>query len=389
MKRALPLLLIGVGTLAMLVLAVMVGSTTGWKGAGRQPWPASLGTLEQLPAHFPKREPSAEALRLAELARPLGIDFKMRKSKPDATRDAIAAFVHTEHVRNVPAIGGPPALVAAYVAKHEAAIDAVRDHILRSREIAWTIDLDKKFDAPLPNLLAHLNVVRVLVARALIRARSGDAAAWEDLRAAFLLERSLQPRPELISQLIALSLARSVNAAAWKLPLPAPGWLAELHADDHRRLLLRGLQYETWGAWRHGPDELNGPVGSISRPYARVSMGNLALHQREAAFEIMKLTVCRFDGNQFFQRRRKAIPDWNIPARIAVPNIGSSWSRALRYEAEREATANALRARAGEPVIAQSRCSDGSWRFDNGRLSFTGEIPPVGKHEMPLALSLR
>lgn len=129
-------------------------------------------------------------------------------------------------------------------------------------------------------------LARLLIARALIRGRSGDPDVWDDLRAVFKLERSVQSRPELISQLIALNIARAVNAVAWKMPLPAPAWLAELLATDYRRLLLRGMQHDAWLIWRHGPDEPESPFGPLARPYLRVSVGNLALHQRATALEL-------------------------------------------------------------------------------------------------------
>lgn len=388
MKRALPLVLLITGTVTILFGVLAVGAMIGWARAGHTPWPADLGRLEDLPSQFPKREPSASALRLAQLARPLGVDFAQKKTKADAG-EGVANFVNGEQVRDVLVIGEPPAAVAEYIATHARAIDTVRDHLIRSNDIAWTVDLDKKFEAPLPNLLAHQHVVRLLVARALIRARTGDAGAWEDLHAASMLDRSLQRRPELLSQLISLHFARMINAAAWKLPLPAPGWLSELHAIDRRRLMLRGLQYDTWLLWRHGPEEVGGAWKFLTRPYLRVSVGNMAVHQRATAIELANVKACGFEGDEYFERRLKELSRWNIVGRIAVPNIGTVWSRVLRHEVEREATANALRARTGEPVSAESRCSDGSWRYDDGRISFTRAIPGIGKTDMPLALSLR
>ena len=388
MKRALPLLLLIAGTVTILFVVVAVGATIGWARAGHTPWPADLGRLEDLSSQFPKREPSASALRLAQLARPLGVDFEQKKTKAEAG-EGIANYINGEQARDSLVIGEPPAAVAEYIATHAQAIDAVRDHLIRSNDIAWTVDLDKKFNAPLPNLLAHQHVVRLLVARSLIRARTGDAGAWEDLHAASMLERSLQRRPELLSQITSLHFAKMINAAAWKLPLPAPQWLSELHAVDRRPLMLRGLQHDTWLLWRHGPEEGGGPWKFLTRPYLRVSVGNMAVHQRTTAIELANVQTCGFEGDKYFERRVKGLPRWNIVARIAVPNIGTVWSRVLRHDAEREATANALRVRAGEPVSAESRCSDGTWRYEAGRLSFTRQIPPFGKHDMPLALSVR
>jgi hypothetical protein len=66
------------------------------------------------------------------------------------------------------------------------------------------------------------------------------------------------------------------------------------------------------------------------------------------------------------------------------------WRRAFRYRAEREATANALRARAGKAIETGSRCSDGQWSFDGTTLRFSREIATAAPDRpMPLALRLR
>jgi hypothetical protein len=57
-----------------------------------------------------------------------------------------------------------------------------------------------------------------------------------------------------------------------------------------------------------------------------------------------------------------------------TPNLDIGWQRAFRYRVEREATANALRARAGQPIEEGSHCSDGGWSFDGKTLRFAKPI---------------
>ena len=66
------------------------------------------------------------------------------------------------------------------------------------------------------------------------------------------------------------------------------------------------------------------------------------------------------------------------------------WQRAFRYRAEREATANALRARAGNAIEARSQCTDGRWSLDGETLKFTKPIPLPEQRDtsMPLTLAL-
>jgi hypothetical protein len=83
-----------------------------------------------------------------------------------------------------------------------------------------------------------MNVARALVATALANARANDATAWQDLHAVCNLARSLAPYPQMMTQTAALSMVRTINAVAWKMPLPAPAWLSELQARDTVRPLL-------------------------------------------------------------------------------------------------------------------------------------------------------
>jgi hypothetical protein len=73
-----------------------------------------------------------------------------------------------------------------------------------------------------------------------------------------------------------------------------------------------------------------------------------------------------------------------------MPNLGSTWQRAFRTVAEREATANAMRIAQGQAIVAKSACSDGAWSYENGRLSFSRDLPRSSSAEnaMPLSLAI-
>lgn len=344
MKRALPVVGIAVAILAVPIAALVFGGRAVWMRAGRLEWPMELGAAADLAERYPKHGISADAQRLAVLARPAGIDFLQKTPRQSDLAEAIADYLNAEQRRDVPSIEAPPATVARFLAERDREIDVIRDHLLFHGDgITWELDLGRGFDAPRPYLLAHLQLARLLTARALIRARSDDARAWDDLRAVTALDRTLQPRPELVSQVIALHLARTVTGAAWKLPLPVPPWFAEFQKEDRRALVMRGIQHDAWLLWRFAPEEEDfaGPAF-----YVRAAVANLLIVERDSALELARAHG-NFDGNAFDKRWKRAIPRWNAPGRIAMPNFGGVWSRVLRYEAEREVAANALRMREG------------------------------------------
>jgi hypothetical protein len=53
------------------------------------------------------------------------------------------------------------------------------------------------------------------------------------------------------------------------------------------------------------------------------------------------------------------------------------------------ASANALRARAGQPIEQRSRCSDGAWSFDGKTLQFAKPIALPEKRDTSMRLTLR
>ncbi|HVE71763.1 MAG TPA: hypothetical protein VNI54_10370 [Thermoanaerobaculia bacterium] len=372
MKRVLPVIVIAVVTLVVAALIADFALKTSWRRAGHREWPDGLGRLEDFPKRFPTAQPTPAALRLIELGRPLGIEFteKKKSAAPDVSK-TIGEYVKAEQERGAVEIEPAPAEAVAFLDGHEREIDTLRDHLLtHGAAIGWSVNLDAGLDAPIPNLLGHMHTARLLTARALVRARAGDPRAWMDLEAVSRLEQSLQKRPDTMSQLISLAIARMANGVAWKLPLPAPASFGSDTDRDH--LLLRAWQGEAWTMWRHAMKDAAPFAG---QPLMRAGMANMAIHQHDMAEELAKVTACHFDGKEFSERAVAEIPRWNIMGRIALPNIGEAWTRVRRFEAEREATANALRIRAGQPIVAQSRCTDGSWRYENGTLSFTGDLP--------------
>ena len=385
MKKALLWLVVVV---VCVFAGLWIGSAAMNRRAGDKPWPAGLGTLREVDARHPKQTASAAARRLTELARPVGIDFTGKKPD-DAIRAEIAIYVQAQHQQATPAIGEPPTGVVAYFDQNTLQINALRDHLLSGSEVQWAVDREQGFEAPLPNLLAHLHTARLLTARALVQGRANRIAAWDDLHAAAAVGRSLESRSELISHLIALAVARMVNAAAWKLPLPVPAWWSATESVDQRRILLGAMQAETSMMWHRADASMKGVFYRLASPYTRYAMASYAIHQRETAELISTLTDCGLDAAAFDAKRRALIPRWNVMARVAAPNLASIWSRALRYEAEREATANALRVRAGQPIVERSQCSDGSWTYMHGTLSFGRGLPmPSPQTVMPLLLQI-
>ena len=345
MKQALIVLAV---ILVLIALAVGVASMF-WSGdavatSAAQPWPGGLGNLEAVAGRFPAIKGNPASLKLRTLAGTL------------PKNEALDDFVSREMTRGEMAIGQPPALPDT---------SPIRELLLKE-PVIWARPGgigevgDKETSA---NRVVQMSLARSLIASALSKARTGDSAAWEDLRAVWNLSRSLDPQPQMMTQTAAFSMARMINAVAWKMPLPAPAWLSELQERDYVRRLLEAFKYQAASYWQDG-----------ARIFPTKWLANSVEGDRRIAEELFKATGC----------------DVKAPMNDLGVDLSFVWRRAFRFRAEREATANALRVRQGKRIETASRCSDGGWTFDGATLRFSREIPTAPPDKpMPLVLRVK
>jgi len=339
MKRALIIVIAAIGLVAWLVLVLRDKGAVAT--SARQAWPGEMGTLEAVDNRWPKLEANGASLTLKSLASAL------------PKSNAVDEFVAREITRSDLTIGEPPAVPD---------VSAIRELLLREPVVWERHDAIGDPDAIAMRAM-QMTMARALVASALTKARANAPEAWEDLHAVWKLARTLDGHPQMMVQTAALAMARMINAAAWKMPLPAPAWLGELQTRDNVLPLLESFQHQTASYWK-----------SSSQIFPTKWLASSMEHDRLIAEELFSLTHC----------------DVNARMNELGTDLSSLWRRAFRYRAEREATANALRVREGKPIDTVSRCSDGAWTFDGTMLRFSREIPTAAPDSpMPLVLRLK
>ena len=220
MKKA--LLVVSAIALVMWVVSWFWAEDAVATSAAR-PWPGGMGRLESVLDRFPPLHANDASRKLTALAKAL------------PKNEAVDDFVRREIALGELSIGEPPAL---------SDISAIRELLLREK-IVW--ERYVAFDHPdaATRRAIQMTMARALVASALTEARADDPAAWEDLHAVWKLARTLDGHPQMMAQTAALTMARMINAVAWKMPLPAPTWLGELQERDNVRPLLEAFQYQT------------------------------------------------------------------------------------------------------------------------------------------------
>jgi hypothetical protein len=349
MKKALIVVAI-VALGAWIIIAILgrvvprVWAKDAVAASGARPWPGGMGTIDSVAARFPPLASNAAAVKLTALANALPKD------------DAVDDFVGREVARGEIAIGEPPALPD---------VTAMRELLLRA-PIRWERPggVGDVADEQMTGRRGmQMRVARALVASALAKARAHDPAAWEELHAVWNLARSLDEQPQPQLQTAAFSMARTINAVAWKLPLPAPPWLAELQQRDDVRRLLAAFQFQVASYWKED-----------ARILPTTWLADSVEKDRRIAESLFNETRC----------------DVTAPRNDLGVDLSSVWRRAFRFRAEREATANALRVRQGKPIETRSRCSDGAWTFDGTTLRFSRDIATTAPDRpMPLVLRLK
>lgn len=372
-------------TIAVLgVITVWLIGSSRTKEASQREWPANLGTLDQVPNRYPPAEQSAGATRLVQIASGANIDLKPRvkddisrresEARRSAVRKDISEYIKTQFERSGDAIDAPPPIVAEYLASHAVPLDDTRDHLLSGNRIEWETKVTQGFDMPIPNLLGHMDLHRALMARAFDKARNNDPTAWNDLRASWELNRGLWNRPDLISILIALATTRMSNAAARKMPLPAPQWFDEVRSYDYLGAMAASQQAEAWAIANTKPGRMHWK-DYLFLPLTLWQEGQALMTIHDYTTESVRANACDVDSKQFATARASFVTD-----HFAVPNLLGAWQRMMRFRAEREATDRILQIRAGQTPSATSVCSDGMWQVTANSIRFSRDVkvPPPG-----------
>ena len=382
MKKIGIALMVVIGT---AVLIFMYAAKDAKQLASSSEWAMGLGTLDSVPKRFPARKTNAAALELERLAKPIGVDFERRRERG---RDEIAEYVRTQLARPDAAIDPPP----AFLEQNRAGIDAVRAHLLSAGPLVWELDLGRGLGGPMPSFRSQMQLGRLLTANALDRARRGDAGGWDDLRAEWELSRDLWQRPEIISSMVGLTMARHIAAAARKMPAPAPAWFDEVRTFDYRKSMLASMQSDTWmiGAELNdvaSDDASMNPIRRVrdwmSRPYMALARADFLAHQRASAAVLARANTCGLDPAIFNQVEELAW--WNRIGGIVMPNTTLMWQRVFRVRAELELTEHALGLRSGP----QSQCADGTWIVTPQSVKFSKDIPSKEANGPGIPLEIR
>ena len=375
-------------------------------------------------ARFPAREATASALRIEEVARPLGLELaperadrrprllpRMRSDLGPLWSAARATFQGLRSPGAALVALPPPAVEGLDTVSSD--LLAVRETLLGEEPPRWERDLAAGWNAPLPDLLAHQRLHRLLALAAYRAAVAGDrdeAAAWLD--AAWRLQGSLADEPHLYAQLVAGSELQDELALLRVLPAPPDGWGERLAEHTVRSQVHDALRVEAWLAVQSLHRGM--PFGRSAEPpegyvlrrvlaplwWARVRHGighvvesvdhAIARAEREGAAAL---------GASFVNEERGRIPRWSGFGRTLATNLLDAPLDAARFELgvelNRQLIGLAARRDRGEVAAratVPSAVAGVAWEQEpqNGRMVVRAsrEVPAAGPHPLPLRAAL-
>ena len=368
-------------------------------------WRKEFGDPDLTLAAFPSHEDNEKAVRLIELARTVGIDLARHKSQqPSGESDdkrassrAISHYDEAELTRPGGIVEPPPEAVRAFLEARDREIGDVVSFLSTSEPPAWKVDALLGYEAPIPNLLGQLRLQRLLVAQALNRAQLGrENEAEQVFQASWNLNASLRDRPDVISQLIAIAIARMQAGLARRLPLDPAPWHERLVDHDYRASVLRALEVESIVGVRLLP--------TGSSLWDRASRADFLDLRRTFLVGLRDSAVA--DGEIAISSERY-LPDSQprspgaIVEMIPLPNLAGAIRRADRLIIDMELTerileARMLRAGLGHwpteiPGLETSRMPGEHWTYfvgNDGRMTiyFSRELNWEGQHGWMLPL---
>lgn len=250
-----------------------------------------------------------------------------------------------------------PAELTAWIEEIGPALRGVRSEILGAEPPAWELRLDQGASAPLPNLIDHMRLHRLLLFAATTAANTDreEAEAW--LRAASVLRNGVHRDPLLLHRLISLAEVSALQRVLRDLPHVPTDWRSLLPRESLRDGLYESLRLESWVLHRTAvTGGFESQAGEFPLPDLLVYRGIREVTAKlDETIERSKREDFRyFNVDQFHDEVQATIPRWNVVARILLPNLLDAPVKAARSELDLELTTIILESRErAEWVLAQ------------------------------------
>ncbi len=386
---------------------------------------------------FAKADANDSALKLAELISQLGIEpllgMKEKSAKIfssyQADRQAfkkiqssLKIYLANQLMKPNNDVDIPPEKLRQYLKLQEDSLEAIRTHILNNEQPRWPIDLSAKVNnQSFTNFTSLIDLQRILALEMLERNRQKQVKEMlQTLEVSWQLNRALMARPEFMSQLVALIIARMQAGVMRKLDGVPSEWqerLDDFAQEDYPKSFLRSMNGEIRDGANlikdHFWETLEGSkiskkdfsdLGDIEKaewlrtlstfdfilqPYFRFAAIDYWQKMQKTINELPKQDICLFAPDKFTKENELLVANWNIPGQTAQSSWVKMWQNFAHLSLDLELTRKILRVKEiaaknrhwseAIPGISLSHCLDGKWIYQvsaDGIMSLTYNQKP-------------
>lgn len=321
-----------------------------------QAWASTFIDLDSLPSRFPQTDKNATAALLEEMFKDGGkLGMRGIKCLPPWENGWEAISIE----------GQLPEDARSYLETHQSELLSVYGQI-RKEAPQWDMDIEKLSACPTPNFLRQRAISQLFLLDALNKSQQGKSKeATEAFEAAWLANSSLRRRPELITQLISMSIDRAIARVSPEIKDLPDEWQKRFTEHDYRESIQTAFAHQAWmhlqmarvysnmtgiasGGHFDGDSRLGNLATALGRPYFRLCGANSAEAIRQSLLEFIKQKEHpdSFDAEAISKARRDSIAEWNVQkCWHTVSGLGNTGKLANELMMELEETAKAIRNR--------------------------------------------
>jgi len=426
------ILAITVGTVA-LVLAAWIWSgvriwhreqpvNNAWQQiTGKTPGAYFQSVMQQ----FPKSSMNETARQLEKMTTRLGIINPMpnrlyggerkRGTGPFGTVD-VPIHVLSELRKPTDDLSEAPAELQRYLQNHRADLDGLYSLIQRSDVPRWETDLSQLVGAPVPQLFYHRQLQGLIAFDILEKTRTGEnESALRALESSWKINQSLRDRPELLSQLIAVSVLRLQAEAMRKMKGVPVEWWRRLDVQAWQESFLRAMELDAVVTSKYVTDS-NHPLPSpawfksvVNSPLGKPLRHLAGIESLELSGEIFSLikrsNLCSLSPDTMLKEEEGSRSRWNLATHYGYTNyLRARWlstetladaelsRKVLQVKAARDSAKNRDWALQLAPMKS-SLCPEAEWIHEvapNGTIQIQcRNLPEWLKKEHPSSTPLK
>lgn len=355
------------------VTSLLSGRSRSAQRTVMERWAETIGTPDDVFAQHPTREMNPRALDLIDATLVFGVDSAPRDDKgmPRPERASTKRFkqfkaqnsrwLNNQLSKTSGPPDPPPEPVLAFLAEFRGDIDLVQGVLVGDAKPIWMRDLTLLYNAPIPNLLGHIDLNKLLLSDSLAALSAGDIGRAERaLEAAWQLAELLADDPTLISQFVRLDMLRAQAAAVRQMPW-LDEWIPRLSTTDLRKSIEQSLFYEgwLWPQYDYGPGEkadiLARVFQTINGPFMRLGSADASERWRRTIVKLQETPAwCRPALERLGVRLEIPVPWWNKFGAIMISDVDRTVERVAQAQLQFELTRKLLE-------LAATRAETGNW----------------------------